>query len=102
MSHEIESRHFPRPTPPTYRHAGAPDAETLDFSASLRTRLTGYVNAMFNRIDADGGAVQPDGTAHPLLDLALAAVDSGTELRRLAMERRLGGAVLEYRARRSV
>ncbi|MFD8735618.1 hypothetical protein ACFV06_11890 [Streptomyces sp. NPDC059618] len=102
MSNEIKSQNFPRPNPPTYRHTGAADAETLDFSTSLRTRLTGYANAMFNRIDADGGAVQSDGTAHPLLDLALAAVDSGTELRRLAMERRLGGAVLEYRARRSV
>lgn len=102
MSHEIETSHFPRPTPPKSRHAGAPDAETLDFSASLRTRLTGYANAMFDRIDADGGAVQSDGTPHPLLDIALATVDSGTELRRLAVERRLGGAVLEYRARRPV
>ncbi|MER5898894.1 hypothetical protein ABT150_01965 [Streptomyces mirabilis] len=98
MSHEIEARRFPRPAPPP----GVPDAETMDYSGSLRTRLTGYANAMFSRIDADGGPIRPDGTSHPLLDLALATVDSGTELRKLAMERRLGGAVLEYRARRPV
>lgn len=96
---EIETRHYPRPTPPQNRRPGAPD---IDFTASLRSRLNGYANAMLDRIDADGGAVRPDGTPHPLLDIALATVDSGTELRKLAIERRLGGAVLEYRARRPV
>ncbi|MEU5630939.1 hypothetical protein ACH47C_05940 [Streptomyces rishiriensis] len=83
-------------------HPGSPNAETLEYSGTLRARLTRYSLAMFDRIDADGGPIQPDGTPHPLLDIALAAVDSGTELRKLAMERRLGGEILSYRARRPV
>jgi hypothetical protein len=79
---------------------GAPTAETQEYSETLRMRLTRYSLAMLDQVDADGGPVLPDGSPHPLLDLALATIDSGTELRRLAMERRLGGAVLEYRAKR--
>ncbi|MFF4306809.1 hypothetical protein [Streptomyces sp. NPDC001601] len=81
---------------------GSPNTETLEYSGTLRARLTKYALAMLDRIDADGGPIQPDGTPHPLLDLALAAVDSGTELRKLAMERRLGGEVLSWRVRRPV
>ncbi|MFD4626479.1 hypothetical protein [Streptomyces sp. NPDC058475] len=87
---------------PNSPHPGKPNAETFEYSGTLRARLTRYSLALLDRIDSDGGPIQPDGTPHPLLDLALAAVDSGTELRKLAMERRLGGAVLEYRARRPV
>ena len=93
----------PHPRPPLVansRHPGKPDAETIEFSETLRGRISRYALAMLDRIDTDGGPVMPDGTAHPLLDLALAAVDSGTELRKLAMERRLGGEILSYRARR--
>lgn len=98
-SEETERRQSPAPVP-TPPRAGTPDAETAEYSETLRQRLTRYALMMLDRVDADGGPVLPDGTPHPLLDLALAAVDSGTELRKLAMERRIGGAVLEYRARR--
>lgn len=99
---EIERRQSPTPipNPPQTPRAGAPDVEAVEYSETLRKRLTRYALAMLDQVDADGGPIMPDGTAHPLLDLALAAVDSGTGLRKLAIERRLGGAVLDYRARR--
>ncbi|MFF4960569.1 hypothetical protein ACFY2Z_26570 [Streptomyces sp. NPDC001222] len=100
---EIERRNHPQPADLAGNsNPGAPTAEAQEYSETLRKRLTRYALAMLDQIDSDGGPVMPDGTPHPLLDLALATVDSGTGLRRLAMERRLGGAVLEYRAKRPV
>lgn len=99
---EIERHDAPRPTPPQTPHAGEPDAETYDYTNSLRTRITDYAYALMGRIDADGGPVTADGNAHPLLEFVSMLVDSGTGLRRLSLERRLGGAVLEYRAKRPI
>lgn len=103
MNQGTERRHYPNAADLAENpNPGAPTAETLEYSETLRQRLTRYALTLLDRIDSDGGPVLPDGSPHPLLDLALSTVDSGTELRRLAMERRLGGAVLDYRARRPV
>lgn len=99
---EIERRNAPRPTPPQTPRAGVPDEETYDYTNSLRTRITDYAYALMDRIDADGGPVTADGNAHPLLEFVAMLVDSGTGLRRLSLERRLGGEIMSFRARRPV
>ncbi|MER6219000.1 hypothetical protein ABT189_00120 [Streptomyces sp900105755] len=102
MSQPIETRAFPKPAPPQTPRADSPDAEAFDYSMSLRGRLNRWTNQLAAKIDADGGAVLDDGSTHPDLDLIAALIDAGCNLRRTAMERRIGGEILSYRARRPV
>jgi hypothetical protein len=87
---------------PKAPRAGTPDAESVSYTLSLRGRLNIWTNQLADKIDADGGAVLANGEAHPDLDLIAALIDAGCNLRRTAMERRLGGEILSYRARKGV
>ncbi|MGW3024787.1 hypothetical protein [Streptomyces sp. NPDC001221] len=93
MSDEIERRKSPTPGP------GKPSEEYgFDHSEDLRSRVTRLTFQVLDHIEQNGAIV--DGEANPDIEALCALIDAGTGLRRLGLERRLGGAVLEYRARR--
>ncbi|MFF7752874.1 hypothetical protein ACFZCP_27335 [Streptomyces sp. NPDC007971] len=64
--------------------------------SSLRDRTDKLLADVLDRIDADG-AVTEDGEPHPLLAAAAMLTDTGTNLRALALARRLGIGTLETR-----
>lgn len=67
--------------------------------SSLRDRTDKLLADVLDRIDADG-AVSVDGKPHPLLATAAMLTDTGTNLRALALARRLGIVTLETRPAR--
>ncbi|MFF5025800.1 hypothetical protein ACFY2J_16495 [Streptomyces collinus] len=98
MSEEIERRKAPKPADPLNKRDKASDESGFDRSQDLRQRFTRLTFQVLDHVERTGAVV--DGEANPDLELLAMLVDAGTNMRRLAIERRLGGAVLEYRARR--
>ncbi|MFE0383329.1 hypothetical protein ACFW1F_04455 [Streptomyces bungoensis] len=95
MNEETERRVYPKPSDPSKK---VQNGESFDHSQDLRQRVTRLTLQLLDHIEETGAVV--DGEANPDLDILCALIDSGTRLRRVSLERRLGGAVLEWRARR--
>ena len=100
MSEEAERRKAPKPAASPRNHNKVPEVESFDHSSDLRQRVTRLTLKVLDHIEETGAIV--DGEANPDIEALCALIDAGTGLRRIALERRLGGAVLEYRARRPI
>ncbi|MFI5800899.1 hypothetical protein [Streptomyces sp. NPDC051677] len=100
MSDETERRKAPKPADPSNKRDKAPISESFDHSQDLRHRLTRLTFQVLDHIEETGAIV--DGETNPDIEVLCTLVDAGTGLRRLAIERRLSGAVLEFRARRPI
>jgi hypothetical protein len=100
MSEGIERRKAPKPAAPSDQRDKASKAESFDHSQDLRQRITRLTFQVLDHIEETGAIV--DGEVNRDIEALCALIDSGTGLRRVALERRLGGAVLEYRARRPI
>ncbi|WP_329565387.1 hypothetical protein [Kitasatospora sp. NBC_01266] len=66
-----------------------PDA----FIPELRLRLNALALAALEAVERDGVSV--DGKPHPMLSALTALVEVGTDMRRLANDRRIASAVLD-------
>ncbi|MFJ9771955.1 hypothetical protein ACIRVF_12010 [Kitasatospora sp. NPDC101157] len=73
----------------------APDAGPDAFIPELRLRLNVLSLAALEVVERDGVAV--DGKPHPMLSALTSLVEVGTDMRRLANDRRIANAVLERR-----
>ncbi|WP_063348688.1 hypothetical protein [Streptomyces sp. MJM8645] len=69
----------------------APDA----FIQDLRVRINALSLAALESVEWDGVAV--DGRPHPMLFALTSLIEVGTDMRRLAVDRRIANAVLERR-----
>ncbi|MFF0131344.1 hypothetical protein ACFYTG_37475 [Streptomyces mirabilis] len=97
MTPENECHKHPQPAKPG-KFDSASANYGLDHSHDLRQRVTRLTFQVLDHIEESGAVV--DGEANPDIELLCLLIDSGTGLRRVALERKLAAGVLEYRARR--
>ncbi|MCX5349179.1 hypothetical protein OG901_15595 [Streptomyces mirabilis] len=100
MSEEFERRKAPKPAPGSNKPDKPSEDYSFDHSQDLRSRVTRLTFQVLDHIEQTGAVV--GGEVNPDIEALCALIDAGTGLRRVALERRLGGAVLEYRAKRPV